>query len=79
MKDEYDVDFVHEIQKRHNWPVYYGVGPWKSELEGRVAITYYGLAICSGTMLVPKPEYESLPEWIRAKLGEPKTALDADR
>jgi len=74
--DQYDVIFVQEIQKRHDWPVIYGVGPFKSELEGRVAIQYIGLSIVTGRMMVPKPEYDSLPADIQAKLGAPLRALD---
>jgi hypothetical protein len=74
----YDGEFVHEIQKRHNWPWYVGVGPFRKELEGRVAIRIPA-GITSGTMLVPRPEYESLPDEIKAKLGPPKQALDDTR
>lgn len=72
----YDGEFVREIQKRHNWPVYFGPGPMKAHLEGRVAIEYFGGSIDTGRMMVPRPEYESLPQDIRLKLGTPLRALD---
>jgi hypothetical protein len=75
----YDGEFVREIQARRQWPVFWGVGPFKAELEGRVCISYFGGSVITGQMMVPKPEYESLPEDIKAKLGEPVTALDDKR
>lgn len=75
----YDGEFCLEIQKRHNWPWYIGVGPWRKELEGRVAIRIPTGGIASGTMLVPRPEYDSLPDAIKAKLGPPKEALEDTR
>lgn len=79
MKYEYDQAFVWEIQKRYNWPVFYGVGPFECELEARVAITYYGGGISTGRMMVPKPEYESLPESVHSRLGEPIRSLESRR
>lgn len=75
--DTYDVTFVHEIQRRHGWPMVYGVGPFPGELEGRVAIRFFGGSIVTGRMMVPRPEYEGLPADVKAKLGSPLRALDA--